>query len=145
MQPSSLQHSLLCYTLIDQLLMSSSTARRPPTTIEAFCCSNCQDEQGHWSVETFKRWDWVTMQPSMRGAHKVSRRHIGERSHHWKGRIVELKQTIDGKKLAKVQHVYKATQLKLANNGHQRYPTNCKSSDHLAIHWCIAHIICFSL
>ena len=105
----------------------SSRTRRPPTNIEAFYCSNCQDEQGQWSMEQCKRWDWVTMQPSMRGAHKVSRQHIGERSHHWKEHIVELKQTSDGKKLVKVQHVYKATQLKLANNEHQRYPANCES------------------
>lgn len=78
-------------------------------------------------MEEFKWWGWVTMQLSMRGAHKVSRQHIGKRSHHWKGRIVELKQTSDGKKLAKVQHVYKATHLKLANNEHQRYPSNCGS------------------
>ena len=50
---------------------------------------------------------------------------------------MELKQTGDGKKLAKIQHVYKATQLKLANNEHQRYPANCKFENGSSVSSCM--------
>lgn len=67
---------------------------------------------------------WVTMRPSTKGAHEMPRRHIGLRIHHWKGRILELKQTADGKKMVKVQHVYKASHLKLPEDERRRYPAN---------------------
>ena len=103
----------------------TSTNRRPRSTIESFCASNVQDDDGKWKTEVYTRGMWVTMRPSTRGAHKVSRRHLGDRSHHWKGRILELKLGAEGKKV-KIQHVYKASQLHLPKNKHQEFPSNCE-------------------
>lgn len=116
------------FLLYFYLNMSTSTTRRPRSNIESFCTSNGQDDDGQWRTEVFTKWMWITMRPSTRGAHKVSRRHIGDRSHHWKGRILELKYGAEGK-MVKVQHVYKASQLKLQEEEQQRCPANCKS------HW----------
>ena len=65
-----------------------------------------------------------TMQPSIRGVHKVSKRHVGSTTHHWKRRILEFKQGSDGKQLAKVQHVYMASQLNITNS--KRVLVNCE-------------------
>lgn len=99
--------------------------RRPRSRVEAFCTTNSQDEDGQWTTMTYAKGMWVTMHPSTRGAHKVSRRHIGMRSHHWKGRIVDLKQAADGSKMVKVQHVYKASQLATNEDDRKRFPANC--------------------
>lgn len=106
--------------------MSESLNRRPRSAIQSFCASNSQDDEGQWVQEVFAKWMWVTMRPSTRGSHKVPRRHVEVRSYHWKGRILELKHSTDGKKMVKIQHVYKASQLKLPEDERHRYPANCK-------------------
>jgi hypothetical protein len=60
----------------------------------------------------------------MKGAHKIPRRHIASRLHHWKGIIFEFKQGKDGKQTAKIQHVYTPAQLKLDDNNARRFITN---------------------
>ena len=107
--------------------MASEGARRPSSTIESMATSNVQDAGGHWIPMVFRRLMWVTMQPSMKGVHKIARRHVASPSHHWKGRVLEFKLCKDGKRLAKVQHVYTSNQLRLAEEFSTRFPANCKS------------------
>ena len=98
--------------------------RRPRSAIESISSSNVQGDDGQWVSMEWRRFMWVTMQPSTRGVHKVSKRHVGSTTHHWKGRILEFKQGSDGKQLAKVQHVYMASQLNITNS--RRVPVNCE-------------------
>lgn len=100
--------------------------RIPRSDIEAMSSSNMLNAEGDWIAVEYKHFMWITMQPSMRGAHKVPRRHLASRIHHWKGKILELKQGKDGKRLAKVRHVYTLAQLKLDDYNARRFPANCK-------------------
>lgn len=108
------------------LSMATARARRPRSAIESISSSNVLNAGGDWIAVEYKRFMWVTMQPSMRGAHKVPRHHMASRSHHWKGKILEFRQGKDGKRMAKVQHVYTAAQLKLDSCNTRRFPANCK-------------------
>lgn len=65
---------------------------------------------------------------SMKGAHKIPRRHLASPIHHWKGRVLEFKLCKDGKRLAKVQHVYTASQLQLEEEQPLSFPSNYKIS-----------------
>ena len=112
--------------------------RRPRSTIEGICTNVVDEEDGTYTSITFTNLMWMTMRPSSRGAFKVPRQQARQRKHHWKGRIVELKQGGDGKKLAKVQHVYTLTQLKLAEHHQTRFPANCK-------YWTAFVALCCSL
>ena len=52
--------------------------------------------------------------------------------------ILELKQDCDGKNLAKVQHVYKAIELALADHDQRwQFPTNCKSFYYFISCFCV--------
>ena len=108
--------------------MALPNTRRPRAAIEAISSSNVLNNEGDWITVEYKRFMWVTMQPSMKGAHKVPRRHIGSRLHHWKGRILDFMQGKDGKRMAKVQHVYTPALIKIDDNSTRGFPANCKSN-----------------
>ena len=83
-------------------LMASQGSRRPHAAIEAISTFNAKGDDGQWVSFEYRRLMWVTMQPSLKGAHKVPQRHLSSRSRHWKGRILDFKITKDGKRLALV-------------------------------------------
>ena len=124
--PSSLYLPIysIFFCFISIFPMDSSQVRWPQSVIESICNNNVQVDDGQWVSMEWRQFMWVTMQPSTRGLHKVSKRNVGSTTHHWKGRILELKQGSDGKQLAKVQHVYMASQLNTTNS--RRVPVNCE-------------------
>ena len=101
-------------------------SRQPRSKVESFSTSNSQDDACLWMKTTFAKGMWVTMQPSTRGAHKVSHRYVGLKLHHWKGHILDLKQGADRSKQILVQHVYKPSQLHLNNVNQKHFLANCK-------------------
>ena len=93
--------------------MSNTSSQRQRSILQSFKNTTNKGDDGDWEWSIFIRWSWVTMQPSTKGAHNEPHPNMENLEQHWKGQILELKQTTNGKNLVQVQHVYKVAKLKL--------------------------------
>lgn len=85
--------------------MTSSQPRRTKIQLNSVVAP-IKDSNDHWVPTTFSTLDWVYMQPSGKGIHRVAKRKRDNKEHHWRGRIHEFKVDCNGDYLARVQHVY---------------------------------------
>ena len=72
---------------------------------------NTRNLEGAWIGQQFQIGDWVYMQPSAVGVHRVRCRHVLEQ--HWKGRIMSFKTSKEDGVVALVQHIYSLSDIHL--------------------------------
>lgn len=107
-------------------IMTSSQSRKPKNQVNSVV-AQIKDPNEHWVATTFLVHDWIYMQPSGKGIHRVAKRKRNNQDHHWKGRIQEFKIDDHGEYLAKVQHVYTRRDILLDTAVADRsIPSHCK-------------------
>ena len=105
--------------------------RRPKRIIQSMVLHNSKDEEQQWEPHVFQEGDWVYMQPSAIGPHRVRER--ANVDLHWKGRLIGFKQVRDKGTVAIVQHVFMFGHIRLRGVTNPRdFPCNCMS---LALQW----------
>ena len=82
--------------------------RRPNNELSSIVLYNKKDNGGSWIPLKLSIGDWVTMQPSRKGDHKVKTRYLEDVEWHWKGVVKNFKMEKGQRKLKEVlvDHVY---------------------------------------
>ena len=105
--------------------------RRPRDEIEEMLLHNTRDANGAWVGETFRKGDWIFLQPSAIGPHRVRQRGVME--HHWKGHLQRFKKLSNGNLVAIVKHVYTPQDIYIRQQ--TRFPCNCKYNKVSCLHF----------
>ena len=82
--------------------------RRPNNELSSIVLYNKKDNGGSLIPLKLFVGDWVTMQPSRKGGHKVKRRYLEDVEQHWKGNVKGFKMEEGWRKVKEVimAHVY---------------------------------------
>ena len=119
----SLQSTFPSFKSISVTMQGSG--RRPREKINSMVLYNTKNNEEAWVGQHFQVGDWVYMQPSAVGVHRVRGRHVLER--HWKGRIVSFKTSNENGVVAVVQHVYSLSDIHLwPQRNALKFHCNCK-------------------
>ena len=81
--------------------------RHPNNKLSSVVLYNRKDNEGSWIPLNLYISDWVTMQPSRKGDHKVKRKYLEDVERHWKAIVKGFK--MEGWRKVKemlVAHVY---------------------------------------
>ena len=78
--------------------------RRRRDEIEEILLHNRRDADSAWVGETFRKGDWIFLQPFAIGLHRVQQRGVME--HHWKCHLQQLEKLSNGDLVAIMKHVY---------------------------------------
>ena len=108
--------------------MDNRLVKHPCNTIASYI--NPQNAQDDPLSCSYRVMDWIMMQASCKGQHKVPKSKRGSLEDQQKGRILAFKIDKEGNKLAQVQHVYMGKDMYLDPYlCLRRVPSHCKCHD----------------
>lgn len=102
--------------------------RRPRSAINSVTVCNERDSEGLWIPCTYRKFQWVVMHPSSKGAFRKRKKSNMDYRNFWKGRILEFKVSKGGQSISEVliQHVYMHNEVMVEDvNPVDRLKCNC--------------------